>query len=187
MPAIKRDQYDRSKWESMNELASDVYKEKKDCAVKALAFAADVPYNKALDLLTKHGRTAGDRTYFHTTIAACNDLGYAVFVVPLSAFIRDYPKSHQVLKNVTTHHPDRFNKAWRDGFTYFMETGGHILTIKNGENFDWTRGRAIRAERVCAIIKNRYELDRLIERRGNYVHAHPHCGLAQRMVESCDD
>ena len=58
-----------------------------------------------------------------------------------------------MLKGVTTHHMDRFNKVWADGNTYMVRIEGHILTVVNGVSHDWTRGRAKRVTNIWKIVK----------------------------------
>ena len=67
--------------------------------------------------------------------------------------IARYPGAHKALRNVTTHHPERFSDVWRDGKTYLMYTRGHVLAIVNGVNHDWTRGRAKRCKALYEVVK----------------------------------
>jgi hypothetical protein len=131
---------------------SAVVGERKDCAVVAVSVAAGVAYEVALAALTAAGRRPGQGTYFHHTVAALTALGFRVESVRTRDILDRYPSPHHNLQSLTTHHPDRFPKAWKDGQTYLMRTAGHILCIKDGVNHDWTRGTARRAVDLHRVV-----------------------------------
>lgn len=133
---------------------SSLYREKSDCAVKAVAVACDVSYGKAHRVLKELGRKNRQGTYFHMTKAACEKLGFKLISRDPREFIFKYPKAHHVLKSVTTNHPDRFPNTWRDGKTYLFRVNGHILAVKNGVNCDWSRGRAKRCRNIYEVVPN---------------------------------
>ena len=54
-----------------------------------------------------------------------------------------YPGKHSAKVCVTSHQPDRFPAAWKDGKTYLMLTKGHILAVVNGTCHDWSRNRSL--------------------------------------------
>lgn len=128
--------------------------ETKDCSVKAVALACNVEYVVAHKALADNGRRERKGAYTQEILNAVKDLGYkAESVMPMD-FIRQYPKGHRdVLRSVTTHHPARFNSVWADGNTYLVFTRGHVLTVINGVNHDWTNGRAKRASLIYKITK----------------------------------
>ena len=68
-------------------------------------------------------------------------------------FISQYPSAHQILKTVTTHHPKRFNKVWKDGKRYLMLTTNHALAIVDGVTHDWSASKPLRAVGLFEIIK----------------------------------
>ena len=117
--------------------------ETNDCAVKAIAIATNTDYATVLAMMNKAGRRRGKGTPWWVIWETLDHLGFqANKVYVRSEFIDHYPKGHQILKSVTTHHPDRFNKVWANGKTYLMCTRNHILAVVNGVNHDWTRGSA---------------------------------------------
>ncbi len=132
---------------------SEHIKEKADCAVVAVAAAAGIPYAEAHALMSAEGRKPRRGTPMFITESVMAGLGFKMVRVPASTFIQRYPKAHQILAGVTTHHPDRFNKIWKDGNTYMFRTRRHILTVRNGINCDWTRGTAKRVEEIYLITK----------------------------------
>lgn len=127
--------------------------EHNDCAVRAVAAATGRPYDEVHALFKANGRRDAARTATSITRHVMGLLGYNLQDVSARDFIAQYPGSHaRVLKSVTTHHPDRFPGAWKNGKTYLMFTPGHILAIVDGVNHDWTRGRALRATRILEVL-----------------------------------
>jgi len=134
--------------------ASNAMGEKNDCSVKAVALACGAEYEVAHRALASNGRRKGRGAYTQDILKAIADLGFKAERVSIQGFIDQYPKGHRdVLRNVTTHHPARFNNVWADGNTYLMFTKRHVLTVINGTNHDWTNGRAMRAISVYKITK----------------------------------
>ncbi len=127
--------------------------ETNDCTVKALALATGIPYEEAHTDLARRGRKRGKGTNFFDVTEAIKARGFEIARVSPESFIRRYPKSHQILQNITTHHPERFSRVWRDGHTYLASVGGHCLTIVNGVTHDWTRGRSRRIRLIYRITK----------------------------------
>ena len=142
-----------------------------DCGVKAIAAAAGISYDTAHCLAAAKGRVKGKGTSILTIESILYELGYKLVnergeQVDLCVGFRDgfdpkyfishYPKAHQILKSVTTHHPERFQNAacWK-GRTFLMMTdqGGHIVCVKNGEVIDWTKGRAKRANKIVEVVR----------------------------------
>lgn len=120
--------------------------ERNDCTVIATAFAFGLDYDTAHAELAALGRTPGKGVYysFFGVERIANKYGYRIERLNLGERIASYPGRAAALKNVTTHHPDRFPAAWRDGQTYLLFTAGHVLCVKNGRVLDWARGRALR-------------------------------------------
>ena len=153
MPAPKAQR--STEWEEMHAKASEIG-ERNDCAVKAVAFAAGIPYERAWELLNKHGRKTGGGTLPSITEAVMKELGCELTEVKAYDFISRYPGHHsKALKNVTTHHPARFPDVWKDGQIYLMSVRGHILAVVNGEVMDWSRRRALRALRIMRVQRPR--------------------------------
>jgi hypothetical protein len=127
-----------------------------DCAVKAVAIACGVEYDAAHAVLKEHGRREGQGTPLHMIAGACGRFGFRMTALTYleTRAKRDlYPGVHKNLQSITTHHPDRFPQAWKDGQTYMFLTPKHILTVKDGVNHDWTRGKALRVVTVYRIEK----------------------------------
>lgn len=132
--------------------AATAANENNDCSVVAVAVVCGVDYATAHKTMADNGRKKG--------CAACNsaikqsviDCGKNLIKVTPESFIMRYSKAHRMLKNVTTHHPERFNKIWADGKTYMIFTKGHVLSIVNGENHDWTKGKAKRARYIYEVV-----------------------------------
>lgn len=82
------------------------------------------------------------------------ELGFDVVEINIREFIKTrYSKAAQAHKTVTSHHPARYHKAWKDGETYMLLTSSHILTIIDGVNYDWSKGRSLQAYRLFKIVK----------------------------------
>jgi hypothetical protein len=154
MPRIKRELHPAT--DKFNELRhkATVHNESNDCAVKALAIVTDADYSLVRNLLALRGRKPRRGTNRYESWQVLEELGFTSVVVPTQQFIDKYPSPHcKVLKNVTTHHPDRFPDVWRDGNTYLLYSRGHVGALVNGENHDWTRGSAKRVYMIRRIIK----------------------------------
>ena len=124
--------------------------ETNDCSVKAVALVTGLPYEKAHAALDSLGRKAGKGSYTHDILKAVENLGFMPVEVPLAEIISLYPKPHNKLKSVTTHHPERFAKVWPKG-SYLLFSSHHVTAIVDGETVDWTLGRSQRALSVYRI------------------------------------
>lgn len=126
-----------------------------DCAVVAVAMAAEVSYPTAHEALKQAGRKDGQGTYTLSIIHALKSFGLKLEDVSPRYFISRYPGNHSNLKSVTSHHPERFHNVWADGETYLMlvQGGHHILAIVDGVNHDWTKGTAKRAKTIYRVVK----------------------------------
>lgn len=151
MPAICRSERSPSTEYVATLQASAGLGETNDCTVRALSIAAGISYEEAHALLAAEGRKNGKGIYFKSMfIPILARLGFHAQRVALHEIIATYPGVHSGLKSVTTHHPARFAKVWPKG-TFMMFTPRHVLTIKDGVNHDWTKGRAIRAESLWRV------------------------------------
>ena len=134
--------------------AANSVNENNDCAIKAVAIACNADYHAVRDMMNQMGRKTGKGTEWSIINDTIDRLGYDKVKVDPATIIAKYPKGHRdVLKSVTTHHPDRFRDVWADGKTYLMYTRGHVLTIVNGVNHDWTRGTARRCYCLWEIVQ----------------------------------
>lgn len=136
-----------------NELvsASKSMNENNDCSVKAVSIVCNVDYQVAHEALANNGRKNRRGAYTHDILKSVKDLGYKFERVNQADIIRSYPKAHQILKSITTHHPKRFNKVWADGETYLFFTSGHVAAVVDGTTHDWSIGRALRCTSIYKI------------------------------------
>ena len=133
--------------------AASSVNENNDCAVKAVAIACNADYHTVRDMMARMGRKTGKGTPWEVIYSTIDQLGYKRVRVSEHDLISQYPKGHRdVLKSVTTHHPDRFHDVWANGKTYLMTTSRHILAIVNGVNHDWTRGSARRCLALWEVV-----------------------------------
>lgn len=126
--------------------------EHNDCTVKAIAIATGVEYSKVHAELKKVGRKNNKGATIWQMQRACVALGFKMVSVPKKNFLDKYPKSAN-LKNITTHHPEKFNKVWKDGKKYIFSTARHVAAVINGVNHDWTVGRSLRVQVVYEVVK----------------------------------
>lgn len=133
--------------------SSNAFQENNDCAVVAATVATTEPYEKVHGIMAAKGRRARKGTPMWITKATLDVLGFDMIEVDPRSFTDRYPGSHKRLRNVTTHHPERFSKVWTDGNTYLLRTAGHILAVVNGVNVDWTKGKALRVRTIYRVVK----------------------------------
>ena len=130
------------------------YGETNDCTVKAVAITTGASYEDAHWALAEFGRKNGHGAQISQTVGALGLLGCTARRVRIGEIIDSYPKPHcNVLKNITTHHPDRFASVWPAG-AYLLFTAGHVAAVVDGENHDWTRGSAKRVEEMFIVEAN---------------------------------
>lgn len=132
---------------------SEANKEGDDCSVITVAVACNVPYEKAHEALKYCGRENCCGTTPPTTRAAINKLGYKCVDVSMKDIIEKYPSAHHVLKSVTTHHPERFPKVWKDGNVYIFWCSRHVCAVVDGVVHDWTKGRAKRCHKISKVVR----------------------------------
>jgi hypothetical protein len=132
--------------------SSNAFGEWNDCTVVATAAACGVTYAEAHAALASFGREKGRGLTTKAMLNAIKSLGKSVEFIPSKKFISLYPKGHRdVLKHVTTHHPERFNDVWADGKSYLIFTIDHVAAIVNGVNHDWTKSSAKRAREIYLV------------------------------------
>lgn len=128
--------------------------ETNDCTVIAAVKACGVDYATAHAALKKQGRVEGKGTSRSQLNRAIEALGFKIEHRSAMTFISRYPGCHSIaLRNVTTHHPHRFNKVWKDGRTYLIYTRNHVAAVIDGLNTDWCRAKAHRVEAIYEITK----------------------------------
>ncbi|HET8686249.1 MAG TPA: hypothetical protein VFM18_06245 [Methanosarcina sp.] len=139
---------------------SDLYRsvksastETNDCSIVAVAAVCDVSYEAAKAALKEQGKKENKGAATSQIKAAVELLGKATKSVSIHDIINKYPLPHcNVLKGITTHHPERFNAVWKDGKKYLLFTRGHVLAVTDGVNHDWTKGRAIRLKCMYEVV-----------------------------------
>lgn len=155
MPRISRDDKVKSSLFTELEKAKREFNEKDDCAVIALAAAAQCSYADAHAALKRAGRKDRDGTYLGQVENALETFGLKLrrlSETEKDAKVLQYPGVHKNLKSITTHHPARFPDAWRDGKTYLFMPRGHFTLIRNGVNHDWSKGHSLRAISIFEVI-----------------------------------
>lgn len=133
--------------------ASSAFNERNDCVVKMTSLALQIPYFKAHDLCKAAGRQDGHGMKNIQWKPMLEAAGLKLERVDIWKQIAKYPSPHNTLKNVTTHHPARFNKVWADGERYIMVVDHHVAYIENGTTHDWTEGRSMRAIMIYKIVE----------------------------------
>jgi len=143
---------------NQTEVFLDVVEESKnfgeynDCTVKSIAITTGVAYNKVHAALKKVGRKDRKGATICQMQSACLDLGFMMKVVATKRFKDNYPAAGRKLKNITTNHPERFNKAWKDGNNYILSCRSHVAPVVDGVNHDWTLGRKYRVNMVYEVF-----------------------------------
>jgi hypothetical protein len=142
-------------YREVRKVGSKLGEGKRDCAVVAVSIATGRPYEECLNVMTKHGRRPGHGTPMAVTNAAMNELGFELTKlswIKLMEIIKGYPGVHSNLKNVTSHHPRRFPGAFDHlGPVFMMRSNGHISTVKNGVNEDWSQNSALRVIEIYVV------------------------------------
>ena len=114
--------------------------EHNDCAVKALALATGHCYNVAQVALQLEGRKDKCGTYPAQTWAATEALGFKT---------REVWNAWESERGMTVRTVgQQFPKG-----TFYVHVAGHILTMRDGEVEDWTRGSRRKVKRVVEVTK----------------------------------
>ncbi len=149
MPAIKKVSYTTV----FSQLNNEAYSkgETNDCSVKAVALVTGALYDDAHRALSTRGRKARHGAYTSDIIAAVRSFGKTTNAVDARAIIAQYPSPHRdVLKNVTTHHPRRFNKAWPKG-RFLLFSRRHVSAVIDGVLHDWAVNKALRVSYIVEV------------------------------------
>jgi hypothetical protein len=129
--------------------------ERADCMVKALAILTGLPYSTVLEALNEQGRKPRRGTHWHTTHRALRTLGFKLEPLPtdaMQAIIDRYPGVHSKCKNITTHHPRRFAKVWKDIEPLLFDMRHHVAAFKDGELHDHTVNNARRVIGLYRVV-----------------------------------
>lgn len=126
--------------------------ESNDCTVRALANAADIPYEVAHRTLKKHGRKDRKGATFKTLHNAYEESGFR-----LTKICGDGKRARFAIRNVD-------NTPWAEGITfgklleqlpqsgeYIINVTGHAVAVVNGKVIDTFNNNA--RKRVVAVYK----------------------------------
>ena len=155
---------DKESKECENELYRTIYAngahtklggENRDCVVKTLCVVTGESYDDVHAALELCGRTARHGTFWNTTKAAIDLLGYDIVPVDVNLIkecVADmYGKEY---KQLTTKHPAMYPKVFRFlPENIYCHVSGHALAIKNGKVLDWTSGKSNRINRLYEVVK----------------------------------
>jgi hypothetical protein len=120
-------------YKELSERATE-YRERADCAVRALAVAADVPYAEAHAALAEAGRKRGRGTYHNTLVSAISALGREA--------TRVRPERPLTMKSVAEYYATG---------RYIICVRGHFAGLAHGEVHDWTAGSRRRVKFLYRI------------------------------------
>lgn len=118
-------------------LASAALGERSDCAVFAVAIAAQVKYSEARAYLQANGRKPRQSTYLRSIKAALADIGYVMIE-------QDLPEA----KTLATLE----RELWAYSGTYLVFTTSHVAAITNGRLHDWAKDTKRRIARFYKVL-----------------------------------
>lgn len=139
---------------SFTELAPEraAHNEQRDCTVVALTLTTGRSYADCHKALADAGRKSRSGAYQDQWEAAANALGFHLrrwTSAEVIAMIHSYPRPHDRLHGITTHHPRRFAKQWAGTGKILMQSRGHISACIDGIVADWAINRS---KRVIAVF-----------------------------------
>lgn len=146
----------RSELFSQLQKKSDEYKDRNDCAVKAVAVVTGCDYDLAHKMLAARGRKFREGTLSFMTKEVIRRLGFKLELIDHMARRDLYCKKktgNYVYKSVTTHHFALYPEAWKDGNTYLVNTSDHVLGVIDGTVHDWTIGSSKRVTSVYKVTR----------------------------------
>lgn len=123
-----------------------------DCGVVALMTLTEINYAEANALCAKHGRISGRGMDCFKLIKAIEEKGYTVHAVDPKTITQRYPEKYRQ-RRITSHHPDRFPRAWADGKNYLLFVSHHFLAVRNGITNDWSRNVSRKLNRLYEVTK----------------------------------
>lgn len=128
--------------------------EYRDCSVKALALAVDLPYAQAREVLAGLGRKPKRGTTSGLTAAAVRALGYKTV---RSVYAHDLVEELRVKHNYKV---SRLTSRQLGMFplldptkTYLLSMSGHIACYKGGKLHDWTAATSNRIIAIQEVVK----------------------------------
>lgn len=124
--------------------------ENRDCTVRALANAADMPYQQAHALLKKHGRKDRRGAYFHTMMEAYKEAGFVVRSLHGTTGSARYASRLTKMKAQEGITLERVLDRLSVG-EFIVNVTGHALAVVNGKIIDTFDNPA--GKRVVAIFE----------------------------------
>lgn len=138
--------------------------DKNNCTVIAVAIVAGLSYAEASVLLAKHGRKFGKGFAPEKYCEALESIGFEVVKIKTNFFLDQYSELHKsILKNVTTHHPDRFPHIWKDGKVYLLVQKTHVSAVVDGVVIDYTRGKRKQVVAIYEVKRKGQPVDLTVE------------------------
>ena len=124
--------------------------ETRDCVVRALANAINMPYDNAHALLKKHGRKDRCGTYFHTMQSAYEEAGFVLNSVHGTTMAA---RATALMTGIKPEDGITLSKLLpKLGFgEYIVNTTGHAVAVVNGKIIDTFDNPA--GKRVITIFK----------------------------------
>lgn len=144
---------------------SSMMNETNDCSVKAVAAVTGCSYREAHAALAQAGRRNRHGVTTVTIHRAISALGFHCIALDTDEIIAQYPKAHRILKSVTTHHPERFNKVWSKLGNVLMYSRCHVSASCNGRLHDWAKGRSLRVHSAYKVVRKDSEEARAVIER----------------------
>lgn len=123
------------------------------CGVIAVSVVAGIPYDQALELLTKWGRVKGKGTPNWIIHKVLEELGFKVEDYPASEIVKLYPGRHSEKRWVTTHHPSRFHSVWPKG-VFLLYPRAHVLAVVDGVVHDWSSQNSLQVKSIFKVTRN---------------------------------
>ena len=125
------------------------------CTIQCVAVLTGQKYEVVAKMFTDFGRRHKKAGTLEVMRQAFKKLGHKVDDKTygyhhLNKIISQYPKPHNNLRFITTHHPRRFPEVWRDMPPMALFTGSyrHVAAFKDGTIHDWSINNSLR---VCDI------------------------------------
>ena len=125
-----------AKYQRLNSVGKDVYNERADCGVIAIAVMADVSYGKARAVLKRLGRKDRCGTKTQQLLDALKILTGQTWKT-------------RVYSNANKHTVNKAVQYFREGDRALLLTHNHVCAMVDGVVHDWTQGRRHRV--VSAI------------------------------------
>lgn len=133
---------------------SDKFKETNDCAVHTTSTLFGISYGKAKEALERAGRQHRSPACIYQIVGIGAVLGFNCIKIFPDQIIAQYPGRQSTLKNVTSHHPERFPEVWSMlGERVMLDYPDHVGPVIGGINIDHTIGRRRHAVMVYSFIR----------------------------------